>query len=73
MKTSSIDTEISSSLLITYELSRSTFISQRAKNLAWQVVTWRPSKIAKIGGWAIVRGWVLAQDNTVSVCMCNYI
>ena len=66
-------TEISSSFLITCELSRSTSILKRAQNLVWQVVTWRPSKIVKIGGWAIVRGWVLAQDNTVSVCMCNYI
>ena len=57
MKTSSIGdlyTEISSSFLITCELSRSTFISQRAKNLAWQVVTWRPAKNCqnwRVGNW----------------------
>ena len=58
MKTSSIGdlyTEISSSFLITCELSRSTFISQRAKNLAWQVVTWRPSKLPKLEGGQLCR------------------
>ena len=30
-------------------------------NLGW----WASKTTVKIGGWALVRGWVLAQDNTV--------
>ena len=46
------------------ELSKPTFNSP-CKNLAWWVVTWTTSKTVKIGGWALVWWWALAQDNTV--------
>ena len=41
------------------------------KDLAWWVVTWRTSKnkkkTVKIGGWALVRVWAVAWDNTVLI------
>ena len=44
-------------------------VTEAHQMIAAMYATWRTSKdhkTVKIGGWALVREWVLAWDNTVS-------
>ena len=48
-------------------VQRTYFLGSLRKNLAWWAVTQGTLKNHKTGGWALMRVWALARDNTVYI------